>query len=150
MPRAMRVEYPGAIDHVMDRGDRREDIFVNDADRQDFLDTLAEACQQTAGQVHAYCLMRNHFRLTLETPGANLAEGRRWFLRAYTIRVNHRQKFIGHVFSGLGLPLGGPASFGCCWKDKKPAPHPEEAPVPKLCICPVKQPEVRLSPEERE
>ena len=48
MPRAMRVEYPGAIYHVMGRGDRREDIFVNDVDRQDLLKTLAEACQKTA------------------------------------------------------------------------------------------------------
>jgi hypothetical protein len=39
MPRAMRVEYPGAIDHVMDRGDRREDIFVSDVDRQDLQTT---------------------------------------------------------------------------------------------------------------
>ena len=44
--------------HVMDLGDRREDIFVNDVDRQDLLKTLAEACQKTGWQVHAYCLMR--------------------------------------------------------------------------------------------
>jgi putative transposase len=56
MPRAMRVEYPGSTYDVMDRGDRREDIFINDVDRQDFLKTLAEACQKTAWQVHAYCL----------------------------------------------------------------------------------------------
>jgi len=37
MPRAMRVEYPGAIYHLMDRGDRREDIFVDDVDRRDFV-----------------------------------------------------------------------------------------------------------------
>jgi hypothetical protein len=43
MPRKMRVEHPGAIYHVMDRGDRREDIFLDDVDRQDFLKTLAEA-----------------------------------------------------------------------------------------------------------
>jgi hypothetical protein len=54
MPRAMRVEYPGAIYHVMDWGDRREDIFVDDVDRQDFLKTLAEACRKTRWQVHAY------------------------------------------------------------------------------------------------
>ncbi len=60
MPRAMRVEYPGAIYHVIDRGDRCKDIFVDDVDRQDFLKTLAEACQETGWQVHAYCLMRNH------------------------------------------------------------------------------------------
>ncbi len=41
MPRTMRVEYPGAIYHVMSRGDRREDIFVDDVDRHDFLKTLA-------------------------------------------------------------------------------------------------------------
>ena len=100
MPRAMRVEYPGAIYHVMDRGDRREDIFVNDVDRQDFLKTLAEACQKTGWKVHAYCLMRNHFHLVLETANANLVEGMRWFLSAYTIRLNHRQKLFGHVFGG--------------------------------------------------
>jgi putative transposase len=63
-------------------------------------DTLAEACRKTAWQVHAYCLMRNHFHLVLETPNANLVEGMRWFLSAYTIRLNHRQKLFGHVFSG--------------------------------------------------
>ena len=69
-------------------------------DRQDLLKTLAEACQKTAWQVHAYCLMRNHFHLVVETPDANLVEGMRWLLSAYTIRLNHRQKLFGHVFSG--------------------------------------------------
>src|ERR1035437_537040 len=94
MPRAMRVEYPGAIYHVMDRGDRREDIFVDDVDRQDFLKTLAEAGQETGWQIHAYCLMRNHFHLVLETPNANRVAGMRWFLSAYTFRFgeNHRSE----------------------------------------------------------
>jgi REP element-mobilizing transposase RayT len=47
MPRKLRVEYPGAMYHMMSRGDRREDIFLNDVDRQDFTKTLAEACQKT-------------------------------------------------------------------------------------------------------
>jgi REP element-mobilizing transposase RayT len=100
MPRKKRVEYPGAIYHVMDRGDRREDIYCDDVDRQDFLKTLAEACQKTGWQVHAYCMMRNHFHLVMETPNANLVAGMRWFLSAYTIRLNHRHKLFGHVFSG--------------------------------------------------
>jgi hypothetical protein len=54
MPRKMRVEYPGAIYHVMSRGDRREDIFLDDVDRQDFLKTLAEACHKATWEVHAY------------------------------------------------------------------------------------------------
>ncbi len=84
----------------MNRGDRQEPIFVNDVDRQDFLRTLAEACLKTSWQVHAYCLMSNHFHFVLETPNANLIEGMRWFLSSYTIRLNHRQKLFGHVFSG--------------------------------------------------
>src|ERR1035437_7909877 len=52
MPRQPRIEYPGAIYHVMSRGDRREDIFLDDVDRHDFLKTLAEACQKTGWQVH--------------------------------------------------------------------------------------------------
>ena len=75
MPRAMRVEYPGASYHVMDRGGRREDIFVDDVDRQDFLKTLAEACHKTGWQMQAYCLMRNHFHWVVETPNPNLVEG---------------------------------------------------------------------------
>jgi putative transposase len=96
----MRVEYPGAIYHVMSRGDRREDIFLDDVDRQDFLKTLAEACHKTAWEVHAYCLMRNHFHAVLETPNANLVAGMGWLLSTYTIRLNHRHKLFGHVFSG--------------------------------------------------
>ena len=100
MPRQLRVEYPGALYHVMSRGDRKKDIYLNDVDRQDFLKTLAEACQKTGFQVHAYCLMRNHFHLVVETPNANLVAGMRWLLSSYTIRLNHRQKLLGQVFSG--------------------------------------------------
>ena len=81
-------------------GDRREDIFLDDVDRQDFLKTLAEACQKTGWQVHAYCLMRNHYHLVLETPNANLVAGMAWLQSTYTIRLNHRHKLFGHVFSG--------------------------------------------------
>ena len=58
MPRTLRVEYPGTISQIMDRGDRREGILVNDVDRQDVLKTLAEAWEKTGWQAHAYCLMR--------------------------------------------------------------------------------------------
>jgi REP element-mobilizing transposase RayT len=47
----------------MSRGDRREAIYNNDVDRQDFSKTLAETCQKTGWQVNAYCLMSNHFHL---------------------------------------------------------------------------------------
>jgi REP element-mobilizing transposase RayT len=69
-------------------------------DRHDFLETLAEACQKSAFQVHAYCLMRNHYHLVVETPNANLVAGMAWLQSTYTIRLNHRHKLIGHVLSG--------------------------------------------------
>jgi REP element-mobilizing transposase RayT len=100
MPRQLRVEFPGAIYHVMSRDDRREDIFRDDVGRQDFLRTLAETCQKTGFEVHAYCLMLNHFHLVVETPEANLVAGMHWLLSAYTIRFNHRHQLHGHVFSG--------------------------------------------------
>jgi putative transposase len=100
VPRHLRVEYPGAIYHVMSRGDRQQDIYLNDVDRQDFLKTLAEACQKASFQVHAYCLMRHHFHLVVETPNANLVAGMRWLLSSYTIRLNHRHQLFGHVFAG--------------------------------------------------
>ena len=72
MPRALRIEYRGAIYHVMNRGGHREPIFRDDFDRQRFLSTLGETCGKTGWQIHAYCLMLNHFHLVVETPEANL------------------------------------------------------------------------------
>jgi putative transposase len=59
MARELRVRYPGAIYHVMNRGDRREPIFSDDRDRLPFSGTLAEACEKTDWQAHAWCLMNN-------------------------------------------------------------------------------------------
>jgi len=99
MPRKLRVEYPGAIYHVMNRGDRREPIFRDDADRKLFLATLGECCGKTDWQVHAWCLMLNHFHLVVETPKANLVAGMKWFLGTYTARFNRRHKLFGHLCS---------------------------------------------------
>ena len=76
MPRRLRIEYAGAMYHLKSRGDRREKIFLDDVDRQDFLKTLAEACQKTNWQVHAYCLRPNHYHLVVETPEPNLVAGK--------------------------------------------------------------------------
>ena len=72
MARKLRVEYPGAVYHVMNRGDRREPIFRDHADRQWFVNTLGEACGKTGWRVHALCLMPNHFHMVVETPRGNL------------------------------------------------------------------------------
>ena len=100
MARRLRVQYPGAVYHLMNRGDRREAIFKDDQDRERFLETLGETCAKTGWEVHAYCLMGNHFHLVVETPNANLVAGMKWFLGTYTSRFNRRHKLSGHLFSG--------------------------------------------------
>ena len=100
MARKLRVQYPGAIYHVMNRGDRREPIFRDEEDHRRLLETLGEACAKTGWQVHAYCLMLNHFHLVVETPKANLVAGMKWFLGTFTSRFNRRHKLFGHLFSG--------------------------------------------------
>ncbi|MEK7685505.1 MAG: transposase [Verrucomicrobiota bacterium] len=100
MARKLRVEYAGAIYHVMNRGDRREEIFKDDADRGRFLEALGEVCVKTGWQVQAWCLMGNHFHLLVETPQGNLVAGMKWLLGTYTSRFNRRHKLFGHLFSG--------------------------------------------------
>ena len=100
MARKLRIQYPGAIYHLMNRCDHQERIFLNDHDRERFLATLDESCQKTGWQVHAYCLMSNHFHLVIETPSSNLVEGMKWLLGVYTRRFNLRHKVFGPLFSG--------------------------------------------------
>lgn len=100
MPRHLRIEFEDAVYHVMNRGDRREPIFRDDADRNQFLKTLGEVCAKTDWQVHALCLMHNHFHLVVETPRGNLVAGMKWFLGTYTTRFNRRHRLSGHLFGG--------------------------------------------------
>jgi putative transposase len=100
MPRPLRIEFPGAIYHLTSRGDRGEPVFADDEDRRGFLITLEEACEKTGWQVHAYCLMSNHFHLVVETPQPNLVAGMKWFLGTYTGRHNRRHRVPGHLFTG--------------------------------------------------
>jgi putative transposase len=100
MVRKVRVEYEGAIYHVMNRGDRQEPIYLDERDAREFEKTLGEVCERTEWEVHAYCLMTNHFHLVVETPSANLVAGMKWFLGTYTSRFNRRHRHFGHLFIG--------------------------------------------------
>jgi hypothetical protein len=81
-------------------GQWQGDSFETEVDRRDFVRTLAEACLRTGWQIHTFCLLGNHFHLVVGTPSVSLSAGMHWFLSAYTIRLNHRNKFSGHVFGG--------------------------------------------------
>src|SRR5919108_6129072 len=90
MARPLRIQYADARYHIMSRGDRREAIFHDDKDRLEFLRTLGQTCLKTGWQVHAYCLISNHYHLVVETPQPNLAAGMKWLLGTYTQRFNRR------------------------------------------------------------
>ena len=89
-PRPLRIEYPGAIYHVMSRGDRREPVFKDDQDRQRFLATMDEAAAKTEWQIHAVCLMPNHVPIVLELGEhgvpADTKAGRREFEKRMEVR----------------------------------------------------------------
>jgi len=88
MARKLRIEYPGAVYHLMSRGNQGQPIFRSDQDRALFLETLAEGCEKTGWEVHAYVLMGNHYHMLLETPDANLVVGMKWLQGTYTQRFN--------------------------------------------------------------
>ena len=100
MPRKPRIEYAGAMYHVMSRGDHGEEIFRDNADREQFLECLGEVCGRTGWKIHSYVLMTNHYHLLTETPVGNLISGMRWLQGTYTIRYNVRHKLHGHLFQG--------------------------------------------------
>jgi REP element-mobilizing transposase RayT len=76
----------------MNRGDRREPIYRDKQDYERFMQTLAEACTKANWQVHAFCLMPNHFHLVIETPQPTLVAGMKWLLGTYTGRFNRRHR----------------------------------------------------------
>ena len=84
MARLLRIEFEGAFYHVTLRGNASQPVFLNDKDRSDFLDTLADVVERYWWLCHAYCLMDNHYHLVIETPEANLSKGMRQMNGVYT------------------------------------------------------------------
>jgi REP element-mobilizing transposase RayT len=100
MPRQARIEIAGAIYHLTARGDRRQVIFRDDIDRQNWLRTLGDVCARYGWRIHAFCQMGNHYHLVAETPQTNLSDGMRDLHSTYTQRFNLRHAMNGHVFQG--------------------------------------------------
>lgn len=100
MARPLRIEFAGGIYHVTSRGDRREDIFLDDGDRQRWLALLGQVCDRFDWRCHAYCLMGNHFHIVVETVQAGLSSGMRQLNGVYTQWHNRVHGRVGHVFQG--------------------------------------------------
>ena len=100
MARPLRIEFPGALYHVTARGNSRNPIFLDDQDRNIFLQVLARSLADYNGICHAYCLMTTHYHLLLETPEGNLSQIMKQINGIYTQRFNRKNRSIGHVFQG--------------------------------------------------
>ncbi|PKO61380.1 MAG: addiction module toxin RelE, partial [Betaproteobacteria bacterium HGW-Betaproteobacteria-17] len=100
MSRPLRLELAGGLYHVTSRGDGREDIYLNEADRRVWLDVFGQVCKRFNWVCHAWCQMGNHYHLLIESPEANLAQGMRQLNGVYTQRFNRAHGRVGHVFQG--------------------------------------------------
>jgi putative transposase len=98
--RKLRLEYEGAVYHVISRVNYRGDVFGRDATKAAFLKCLGEAAVKSGWVVHAWCVMSNHYHLCFTTPQPNLVEGMRWLQATFSIRFNRLRRESGHVFQG--------------------------------------------------
>lgn len=100
MARKLRLEFPGACYHVINRGNYRADIFIEDRTKAAFEACLFEACAKCRWWLHAFTIMRNHYHLALETPEGNLVAGMQWLQATFANRFNRLRGERGHLFQG--------------------------------------------------
>jgi putative transposase len=100
MARRLRIQYPGALYHVINRGNYRGDVFATADAAAAFLRALGEAAGMHGWRVHAYAVMRNHFHLALETPEPNLVDGMHLLQSSFATRFNRLRGESGHLFQG--------------------------------------------------
>ena len=95
---SLRLEIPSGLYHVTSRGDRRENIYLSDIDRQQWLDLLGEVCSRHNWLCHAYSSMDNHYHIVVETIDCNLSAGMRQLNDVYIQWHNCAHDQVGHVF----------------------------------------------------
>ncbi len=100
MARAWRIEYEGALYHVLSRGNEKQNIVTNDDDRKLFLATVGEMAKRFEIDLFVYVLMDNHYHFLFRTNRANLCRSMQWFGATYTKRFNLRHNRSGHLFQG--------------------------------------------------
>jgi len=100
MSRQPRIQFSGAVYHVMSRGNAKQRIFFDEDDYSTFLRLLRHVRDRMDWQMWGYCLMPNHYHLLLETPAPNLSRGMHDLNSAYSVVFNERHARVGHVFQG--------------------------------------------------
>ena len=98
MPRKARIDAPGALHHIICRGIERRKIFLNDIDRDDFVDRLSMIVSESETLCYAWALIPNHFHLLLKTGNTPIATVMRRLLTGYAVGFNHRHRRYGRLF----------------------------------------------------
>lgn len=99
MPRKPRIEFAGAIYHVLNTGAYRGALFGSSAAAEALVDALFQTCGRMGWRLHAFCLLRNQYHLAVETPRGNLGEGVHWLQRAFGNRHNRFRGEPGPAFT---------------------------------------------------
>ena len=100
MAHKLRLEFPGSIYHVINRGNYRGFVFRTPGARQAFETCLFQACERSGWRLHAFVVMGNHFHLAVETPQGNLVAGMHWLQTTFANRFNRFRGERGHLFQG--------------------------------------------------
>ena len=100
MSRPLRIEFDGAVYHVMARGVGRMRTFVDDDDRRRFLDIVGEIVGRGDWVIHAFCLMPNHYHLLCQTPYGGLSRWMQTLNGSYSRYFNRRRRRVGHLWQG--------------------------------------------------
>jgi REP element-mobilizing transposase RayT len=98
MPRTSRLDAQGVLHHVMGRGIEKRKIFYSDYDREDFIERMANLCDEGAIDIYAWALLPNHFHLLCKTQNRPLASSMRKLLTGYVVNFNRRHRRHGHLF----------------------------------------------------
>ena len=100
MARRPRIEYPGALYHVIARGNQRQRVFVDDSDRRHYLNLLLALKKTCSFRLYTYVLMHNHVHMLMETGTIPLSRIMQRLIGGYTQYFNHRHGLSGHLFQG--------------------------------------------------
>jgi REP element-mobilizing transposase RayT len=100
MARKLRLAYPGAIYHVLNRSHDGEKLFASEATKAAFVECLWAACERCGWLLHAYVVMEDHFHAAIETPQSNLAVGMQWLQSTFANRIGQNRPAHRPLFQG--------------------------------------------------
>lgn len=100
MARPLRIQYEGAVYHILSQGNKGEYIFSEDKDKETFLEILKKGAEKYKAELYAYCIMGNHYHLLMSIPDGELAGFMHFTGSSYGSYLRRERGWIGHVFAG--------------------------------------------------